>query len=615
MINESQGVVEGRLYELAKYLYKRCYDAINKWRYNKYGEINFTIPNAQWKKYCDYPLANDKLKIKIGCYRGNKAASYRKSFSGQPIITINERIFLDNINENEFISLMMHELTHLVNDVSNSPNYREFRNFRKIDTYKTHMGKPEDLAYLFDKTEMNARLTESFYELIGYKEYYLRGYEKGIKNFGENEAKHYLKYDIIKSIKHTTRYNEMLEFVKIVGREDYSWFKQELPLSIQGIFDRLEGGCGITAKMSFNKKNPSENMNFKNFYKWKLDIQWYLQNECEKYLKRIHKVAYKFINDFILNQKSQQQLSQVAESITRRVMSLLEHDNHYTQYSDIEKELVEYAPYLEGKTIMLCCDKPYISEFWNFFQNNLKNLDIPMVVSTFWSNDNNFPPKMTILTKNGVSEKPLKGNGDFLSDEIRNIMSYIDVVVTNPPFSNGMFSKFLQQLKELGKKFIVIGPTTSAYDGKVFKMFKNDEISMGHNYDMKFSDQLDGGKLRRKQTSWFTNLETPEKGDFPQNNADISKYDKYDNFDAINVNYVKDIPTNYDGMIGVPPSVINMIDLNLYDLINSKRNLTINGRRVPRRYIIKRKPQQLNNVAESLSYNVYDVLMERLFNS
>lgn len=305
----------------------------------------------------------------------------------------------------------------------------------------------------------------------------------------------------------------------------------------------------------------------------------------------------------------------IKQIIHEELRKICEHDNHYTQYSDIEKELVEYAPYLEGKTIMLCCDKPYISEFWNFFQNNLKNLDIPMVVSTFWSNDNNFPAKMTILTKNGVSEKPLKGNGDFLSDEIRNIMSYIDVVVTNPPFSNGMFSKFLQQLKELGKKFIVIGPTTSAYDGKVFKMFKNDEISMGHNYDMKFSDQLDGGKLRRKQTSWFTNLETPEKGDFPQNNADISKYDKYDNFDAINVNYVKDIPTNYNGMIGVPPSVINMIDLNLYDLINSKKNLTINGRRVPRRYIIKRKPQQLNNVAESLSYNVYNVLMEKLVHS
>ena len=144
-------------------------------------------------------------------------------------------------------------------------------------------------------------------------------------------------------------------------------------------------------------------------------------------------------------------------------------------------------------------------------------------------------------------------------------------------------------------------------------MFKNDEISMGHNYDMKFSDQLDGGKLRRKQTSWFTNLETPEKGDFPQNNADISKYDKYDNFDAINVNYVKDIPTNYDGMIGVPPSVINMIDLNLYDLINSKKNLTINGRRVARRYIIKRKPQQqLSQVAESLSDKIYEYLLENI---
>ena len=205
-------------------------------------------------------------------------------------------------------------------------------------------------------------------------------------------------------------------------------------------------------------------------------------------------------------------LSQIINKIVRQV--LCEHDNYYTQYSDIERELIHYSPYLENKTIMLCCDKPYISEFWNFFQKNLKNLDIPMVVSTFWSNDEKFPPKMTILTRNGVSEKPLKGNGDFLSDEIRNIMSYIDVVVTNPPFSNGLFSQFLQQLKELGKKFIVIGPTRSASDGKVFDMYKDDEISTGYNYNMKYSDQLNNGKLKSQQTSWFTNLEIPEKGDF-----------------------------------------------------------------------------------------------------
>ena len=313
-----------------------------------------------------------------------------------------------------------------------------------------------------------------------------------------------------------------------------------------------------------------------------------------------------------LNNSKLYKLIQLYIGLFNNQNSLNEHDNHYTQYSDIEKELVEYAPYFENKVIMLCCDKPYISEFWNFFQTNLKNLSIPMVVSTFWSNEQKFPAKMTILTGNGVSEKPLKGNGDFLSDEIKNIMSYVDVVVTNPPFSNGMFSSFLQQLKQLGKKFIVIGPTQSAYNGKVFNMFKNGEVSMGHNYDMKFSDQLDGGKLRRKQTSWFTNLDTPEKGDFPQNNRNIGDYQKYDNIDAINVDFIKDIPTNYNGMIGVPPSVINKIDLNLYDLIDSKENLTINGKRVPKRYIIQRKNSQ-RNVAESLSERIFKNFKSMLY--
>ena len=291
---------------------------------------------------------------------------------------------------------------------------------------------------------------------------------------------------------------------------------------------------------------------------------------------------------------------------------LNEHDNHYTQYSDIEKELIEYTPYFENKTIMLCCDKPYISEFWNFFQQNLANLSIPMVVSTFWSNDNKMPAKMTILTKNGVSEKPLKGNGDFLSEEVRQIMSYVDVVVTNPPFSNGMFSSFLQELKELGKKFIVIGPTMSAYNGKVFNMFKNGEVTMGHNYDMKFSDQRDGGKLRRKQTSWFTNLDTPEKGDFPQNNADISKYEKYDNVNAININSKNDIPSNYNGIMGVPPSVINMIDMNIYDILDTRNNLTINGHKVPKRFLVRRKKNK-DTFAESISRRVFENLRKYLY--
>ena len=289
---------------------------------------------------------------------------------------------------------------------------------------------------------------------------------------------------------------------------------------------------------------------------------------------------------------------------------LNEHDNHYTQYSDIENELIEYAPYFEDKVVMLCCDKPYISEFWNFFQNNFKNLSISMLVSTFWS-DNKIPSKMTILTNKGISEKPLKGNGDFLSDEVRDIMSIVDVVVTNPPFSNGMFSSFLQQLKKLKKKFIVIGPTISAYNGKVFDMIKNGDVSIGHNYDMKFSDQLDKGKIRRKQTSWFTNLDKIEKGDFPQNNGNVEDYQKYDNFNAINVDYIKDIPTNYNGMIGVPPSVINKIDLNLYDVIDSKYGLRINGKKISRRFIIKRK-QNKESVAENLSNKIFKNLMESL---
>lgn len=267
---------------------------------------------------------------------------------------------------------------------------------------------------------------------------------------------------------------------------------------------------------------------------------------------------------------------------------LLEHDSYYTQYSDIVNELSHYRKYFYNKVVMLCCDKPYISKFWNYFSNNMGKLNIPMVVSTFWSNNDEMPAKMTILTNNGIKDVKLKGNGDFLSDEVKQIMGYVDIVVTNPPFGNGMFSKFLQSLKQLNKKFIVIGPTKSGYDGKVFDMIKNGDVSIGYNSDMKFTDQRDGGKKKQVQSTWFTNMEKPNKGNF-RHNGNIKNYQKYDNFNAINVDYVKDIPSDYDGMIGVPPSVITSIDLNLYRLIGSYRNLKINGKVVPKRIVIQRK--------------------------
>lgn len=267
---------------------------------------------------------------------------------------------------------------------------------------------------------------------------------------------------------------------------------------------------------------------------------------------------------------------------------LLEHDSYYTQYSDIVNELSHYRKYFYNKVVMLCCDKPYISKFWNYFSNNMGKLNIPMVVSTFWSNNDEMPAKMTILTNNGIKDVKLKGNGDFLSDEVKQIIGYVDIVVTNPPFGNGMFSKFLQSLKQLNKKFIVIGPTKSGYDGKVFDMIKNGDVSIGYNSDMKFTDQRDGGKKKQVQSTWFTNMEKPNKGNF-RHNGNIKNYQKYDNFNAINVDYVKDIPSDYDGMIGVPPSVITSIDLNLYRLIGSYRNLKINGKVVPKRIVIQRK--------------------------
>ncbi len=159
-------------------------------------------------------------------------------------------------------------------------------------------------------------------------------------------------------------------------------------------------------------------------------------------------------------------------------------------------------------------------------------------------------------------------------------MKQADIVVTNPPFS--LFREFLDILNQAEKDFILIGNTNALTYREVFKMFKEDKIRTGYtNFNVgmffevpQFYEQytkiVDGKKFARVATScWFTSLPVEKHKDklVLYKNYSAEEYPKYENFDAINVKSYKEIPCDYDGIMGVPVTFLDKYNPDQFELI------------------------------------------------
>jgi hypothetical protein len=310
--------------------------------------------------------------------------------------------------------------------------------------------------------------------------------------------------------------------------------------------------------------------------------------------------------------------------------SAAKQDEFYTQLSDIEKELKHYKDFFKNKIIFCNCDDPETSNFWKFFELNFEHLGFRKLIATHFETDK---PSyklelMTDITGDGRIDKadivktPLKQNGDFRSPECIEILKEADVVVTNPPFS--LFREYVAQLVEYDKKFLIIGNTNAITYKEIFKLIKENKLWLGasvHGGYVEFGVPDDyplnlsacivdnkGKKFARIGMRWFTNI------DFEERHEDLilyntyfgneDKYLKYDNYDAINVDKTKEIPMDYDGIIGVPitfldkynPEQFEIIDINPHFFmiveqgLPKPKQLKIIGRKDPyARILIKNK--------------------------
>ena len=240
-------------------------------------------------------------------------------------------------------------------------------------------------------------------------------------------------------------------------------------------------------------------------------------------------------------------------------------DEFYTRREDIENELSHYAEHFRGKVVYCNCDDPVESEFWKFFVRNFKPWGLKKLMATHYEPDEkNFSYSLELTEDtNGdgrvdINDEPtitqLPCNGDFRSTACIELLKEADIVVTNPPFS--LFREYVAQLMEYGKKFLIIGNKNSITYKEFFPLLKDDRVWIGYSSPTEF--MLPGGEMTKKVNGlcrWFTNLDIPKRHaplDLRGNYYDPEKYPRYDNYDAINVDRVDDIPCDYDGVMGVP---------------------------------------------------------------
>lgn len=294
---------------------------------------------------------------------------------------------------------------------------------------------------------------------------------------------------------------------------------------------------------------------------------------------------------------------------------LNKNDEFYTQLTDIEKELKHYEGHFKNKTVLCNCDDPRVSNFFHYFSHNFERLGLKKLIATCYKNDqfdmfsdNNkdqavYSEFNGSKNKNGVpsdeeikeSVKSLKGNGDFRSEGCIELLKQSDIVVTNPPFS--LFREYVAQLIEYEKKFLIIGNMNAITYKETFGLMKENKLWLGvHNnqsfvFKTPYENTLEANIKFCKQKgytgsnyvkvpaiNWYTNLSHKKQNEelilTKKYNGNEQEYPKYDNYDAIEVSRVVNIPKDYDGVMGVPITFLdkhNSKQFEIVGLMNDKR--------------------------------------------
>lgn len=328
-------------------------------------------------------------------------------------------------------------------------------------------------------------------------------------------------------------------------------------------------------------------------------------------------------------------------------------DEFYTTYESIEEELSHYTAQFRDRTVYCNCDDPYRSEFTRYFLRNFNALGLKRLICTSYSGLPGTCRQLYLFSQSdesgtaylnaghaylldvsdtGVSGRDLteeetadflrepgrvtelSGNGDFRSPECLRFLDECDVFVTNPPFS--LFREFVGTVMEHERKFLIIGGQNALTYKEIFPLIRNGEVWTGYRFgEMKFRvpdssaprntrywvDEQ-GQKWRSLgNVMWLTNLDTVRRHEFLHLTKKYSgtEYPKYDDYDAINVKTLADIPYDYDGIMGVPVTILSRYNSEQFELVGEANHgsdgdhdlfrPTVNGRILFKRILIRNR--------------------------
>lgn len=317
-------------------------------------------------------------------------------------------------------------------------------------------------------------------------------------------------------------------------------------------------------------------------------------------------------------------------------------DEFYTPLPFIENELRHYKEHFKGKIVFCNCDDPYESNFFKYFVMNFNFLGLKKLITTCYAlpQSEKHSYKVEITEVNKTSDRSiditdveyliknprntmtlLNGDGDFCSDECVKLLEEADIVVTNPPFS--LFRDFISLLIDKEKEFLIVGNMNKIICKEIFPFIRDNKVWLGYNsgcdvwfkvpdiYEEKktgFKIDENNQKWRRiGNICWFTNLSVEKRREnillFREYSSEL--YPKYDNYDAINVDKVADIPCDYYGVMGVPITFMQYYNPDQFEIVGLDRytippealvggRAAINGKPKYARLLIKRRKQEVS---------------------
>jgi len=294
---------------------------------------------------------------------------------------------------------------------------------------------------------------------------------------------------------------------------------------------------------------------------------------------------------------------------------------------------LEYNPdVFRGKIVLCPCDDPYESNFFKYFALKFNEFGLKKLIATCYAGSPIANRELSLFDEESAETKTtksphkieitdinsggavtlsdvqlllardrnlltrLKGNGDFRSNEIKKLRDEADIIITNPPFS--LFREFLAWIVEANKQFSIIGNVNAITYKETFPLLKENKMWLGPSItsgDRKFTvpDDIplyaagcgideDGKKfIQVKGVRWFTNLDHGRRHQplqlmtmaknlrYNKKMKNKESYEKYDNYNAIEVPFTDAIPSDYDGIMGVPITFLDKYSPEQFEILGA----------------------------------------------